>query len=98
MRQGSDPRVSHGAYELKLVGVSHAWRSRSRDVSSIRSAKELEGQTVAVGTLVSLTSVSLRMWLAQNGADPAKVQFIEMKFGEMPAALERGTVAAAYLV
>lgn len=66
--------------------------------SSIRSAKELEGQTVAVGTLVSLTSVSLRMWLAQNGADPAKVQFIEMKFGEMPAALEHGTVAAAYLV
>ena len=66
--------------------------------SSLRTAKQFEGLTIAVGTLSSLTSVSLRMWLAQNGADPAKVQFVEMKFVEMPAALQRGTVASAYLV
>ncbi|HXP93278.1 MAG TPA: ABC transporter substrate-binding protein [Candidatus Binatia bacterium] len=65
--------------------------------SSLRSAKSLEGQTIAVGTLVSLTSISLRMWLARNGANPAQVQFVEMRFSEMPAALQRGTVTAAYI-
>jgi NitT/TauT family transport system substrate-binding protein len=65
--------------------------------SPIRNAKAFEGLTIAVGTLVSLTSISLRMWLAQGGADPAKVQFVEMKFAEMPAALQRGTVASIYL-
>ncbi len=65
--------------------------------SPIRKAKDLEGKTLAVGTLVSLTSISLRMWLTKNGADPAKVQFAEMKFAEMPAALQRGTIDAAYI-
>jgi len=65
--------------------------------SSIRNAKGFEGATIAVGTLVSLTSVSLRMWLAQGGADLAKVQFVEMKFAEMPAAAQRGNVAGVYV-
>lgn len=65
--------------------------------SPVRTAKGLEGSTIAVGTLVSLTSISLRMWLARNGANPAQVQFVEMRFSEMPAALQRGTVAAAYI-
>lgn len=66
--------------------------------SSLHNAKQFEGLTIAVGTLQSLTTVSIRMWLAQNGADPAKVHFAEMKFGEMAAALQRGTVASAYMV
>lgn len=65
--------------------------------SPIRNAKGFEGLTIAVGTLVSLTSISLRMWLAQNGADQAKVQFVEMNFAEMAAALQRGAVAGIYL-
>jgi len=65
--------------------------------SPIRTAKQLEGTTLALGTLVSLTSISLKMWLEKNGADPAKVQFVEMKFSEMPAALQRGTVTSAYI-
>lgn len=68
------------------------------NTSPLRTARQFEGRTIAVGTLQSLTTVSLRMWLAQNGADPAKVQFAEMKFGEMAAALQRGTVASAYMV
>ena len=66
--------------------------------STVKTAKDFEGQTIAVGTLVSLTTISLRMWLSQNGASPDRVQFIEMRFPEMPAALERGTVAGAYMV
>jgi NitT/TauT family transport system substrate-binding protein len=92
---------------VPLVGIAGSGLFRSKEPtsglcvpanSSLRRAKQFEGLTIAVGTLSSLTSVSLRMWLAQNGADPAKVQFVEMKFVEMPAALQRGTVASAYLV
>ena len=66
--------------------------------SLIKTAKNFEGQTIAVGTLVSLTSIALRMWLSQNGINPEQVQFIEMRFSEMASALDRGTVAGAYLV
>jgi len=66
--------------------------------SPIKTAKNFEGQTIAVGTLVSLTSIALRMWLSQNGANPEQVQFIEMRFSEMSTALERGAVTGAYMV
>lgn len=62
-----------------------------------RGAKDLEGQTVAVITLGSLMAVAMKAWLTQQGADPEKVRFVEMPPPEMTAALERGTVAAAYL-
>jgi NitT/TauT family transport system substrate-binding protein len=91
---------------VPLVAIAGSGLFRSKEPTSglcvpasspLRNAKQFEGQTIAVGTLSSLTSISLRMWLAQNGADPAKVQFVEMKFVEMPAALQRGTVASAYI-
>ncbi len=91
---------------LPLVAIAGGGLFRAQEPTSalcvpsgspIRTAKQLEGTTLAVGTLVSLTSISLRMWLEKNGADPAKVSFIEMKFAEMPAALTRGTVASAYM-
>lgn len=62
------------------------------------TAKNLEGQTVAVGTLVSLTSIAIKMWLQRGGANVADVRFVEMPFSAMPQALERGTVAAAYVI
>jgi NitT/TauT family transport system substrate-binding protein len=92
---------------VPLVGIAGSGLFRSKEptsglcvpaASTLRTAKQFEGSTIAVGTLSSLTSISLRMWLAQNGADPAKVQFVEMKFAEMPAALQRGTVASAYMI
>jgi NitT/TauT family transport system substrate-binding protein len=65
--------------------------------STIARAAELEGQTVAVVSLVSLMSSAVKSWLTQNGADIAKIKFVEMPFPQMPAALSRGTLAAATL-
>lgn len=65
--------------------------------SSITNAKELEGQTVAVISLVSLQSNALKAWLTKGGADLSKVKLIEMPFPTMGPALTRGTVAAAML-
>ena len=65
--------------------------------STLVRAAELEGQTVAVVALVSLMSSAVKSWLAQNGADVAKIHFVELPFPQMPAALTRGTIAAACL-
>jgi NitT/TauT family transport system substrate-binding protein len=65
--------------------------------SPIVKAAELEGQTVAVVALVSLMSSAVKSWLTVNGADVAKVHFVEMPFPQMPGALARGVLAAACL-
>lgn len=65
--------------------------------SAVRTAKGFEGQTIALATLVSEASVTTKTWLARNGADVTKVRFVEMPFSAMAAALQRGTVAGAYL-
>jgi NitT/TauT family transport system substrate-binding protein len=65
--------------------------------STITKAADLEGQNVAVVSLVSLMSSAVKSWLTQNGADISKIHFIELPFPQMPPALTRGTVAAACL-
>jgi NitT/TauT family transport system substrate-binding protein len=65
--------------------------------STISRATDLEGQNVALVSLVSLSSAGLKSWLAQHGADVTKVHFIELPFSQMVTALDRGTVAAACL-
>jgi NitT/TauT family transport system substrate-binding protein len=65
--------------------------------SPIRTAKELEGKSIAVITLVGLGTASTKAWLAQNGADPNKVSFLELPTSSMQPALERGAVAAAVI-
>jgi NitT/TauT family transport system substrate-binding protein len=65
--------------------------------SPIQNAKALEGQTVAVISLVSLSSAAVKAWLSAGGADLSAVKFVELGFGEMPAALARGTVGAAFI-
>ncbi len=64
---------------------------------AMKSAKDIEGGTVALVALKSITEAAVREWLRQNGADLAKIKFIEMPYGEMTPALARGTVAAAFL-
>jgi NitT/TauT family transport system substrate-binding protein len=65
--------------------------------SPVRAAKELEGRIVAVPSLVSLSSMSVKAWLVQNGADVAKVHFVEMPQSVMAAAIVRGSIAAAHI-
>jgi NitT/TauT family transport system substrate-binding protein len=65
--------------------------------STIVRAKDLEGQVVGVVALASISSLGLREWLRQNGADLEKIRFIEMPFPSMIPALGRGTIAAALL-
>jgi NitT/TauT family transport system substrate-binding protein len=63
----------------------------------VRSAKELEGRTIAITALGDQTQIGLSAWIEKNGADPAKVHFIQIPFGEMRTALENGLADAAVI-
>jgi NitT/TauT family transport system substrate-binding protein len=65
--------------------------------STIKSAHDLEGKTVATPSLHGLTEISVGSWMAQNHADAASVKYVEMPFPTMPPALERGQIDAAVI-
>jgi NitT/TauT family transport system substrate-binding protein len=65
--------------------------------STIRTAKDLEGKTLAVIGLKTISEVGADTWLDKNHADISKIHVIEMTFPQMGPALERGTIAAAVL-
>lgn len=68
-----------------------------RSGTPYQRAKDFEGAAVAVPTLVSISSIACKTWFAKQGADVGKIHFIEMPFAEMPAALERGSIAGAFV-
>ena len=63
--------------------------------SSIKGPKDLEGKTIALNGLGVGLDLALDAWLANGGADPKSVKLVEVRFSEMGAALDRGTVDAA---
>ncbi|NNN36698.1 ABC transporter substrate-binding protein [Streptomyces sp. S3(2020)] len=65
--------------------------------SSIKSAKDLAGRTVAVNTLQNIGDTTVREVVREDGGDPSKVKFVEMPFDQMPAALDGGQVDAAWM-
>ncbi|MEV7283261.1 ABC transporter substrate-binding protein [Streptomyces sp. NPDC093252] len=66
--------------------------------SPIKSAKDLEGRTVAVNTLKNILDTSVRESVRKDGGDPSKVKFVELAFDQMPAALDKGQIDAAMAV
>jgi NitT/TauT family transport system substrate-binding protein len=62
--------------------------------SPIRSAKDLEGKTVAVNAVQGMNELCIRAVLQRDGVDASKVKFIEVPFPEMVGALENGRVDA----
>jgi NitT/TauT family transport system substrate-binding protein len=63
--------------------------------SPFKTAKDLDGGTIAVSSLNDFNQLGVAAWLEHNGVPPARVHFIELKFPEMGPALQRGTVQAA---
>jgi NitT/TauT family transport system substrate-binding protein len=65
--------------------------------SPVKTAKDLIGKTIAVSGIKNITQVGASAWLDQNGADPAKVNWIELPFPQMAPALAAGRVDAAVI-
>jgi NitT/TauT family transport system substrate-binding protein len=65
--------------------------------SPIKQAKDLVGKTIAVPTLVGLTTASLRAWLPQNGVPLESVKLVEFPQPSQLAAMQKGSIDAGLL-
>jgi NitT/TauT family transport system substrate-binding protein len=66
--------------------------------SSIQSVADLAGKRVAVNNLKNIGEVTIRKGIEDAGGDPSNVEFVELPFPEMPAAVQSGNVDAAWVV
>lgn len=66
--------------------------------SPVESPKELEGKKVAINTLKNINETAVRASVRAAGGDPDEVDFVEMAFDQMPAALDGGRIDAAMVV
>jgi NitT/TauT family transport system substrate-binding protein len=65
--------------------------------SGIESAADLAGRSVAVNTLNGMGGLTIREAVRADGGDPDAVEFTELPFPDMPAALEAGNVDAVWV-
>lgn len=65
--------------------------------SPIESAADLEGKTFAVNTLNGPIDLTVRALVRDAGRDPDSVQFVELGFPDMVAAVNEGRVDAAMI-
>lgn len=66
--------------------------------SPLRTAKDLNGKTVALSTLRDLVQISCMKWMDENGGDSSSVKWIEMTTAIMAPALVAGRIDAAIVV
>lgn len=66
--------------------------------SPLKSPKELEGRKVAINTLKNINETAVRASVRSAGGDPDEVEFVELPFDQMPAALDKGQIDAAMVV
>lgn len=63
--------------------------------SGIDSVEDLAGKTIAVNGLNGIDDVTIKAILDDNGIDPESVEFVEVPFPDMIAAVETGQVDVA---
>jgi NitT/TauT family transport system substrate-binding protein len=65
--------------------------------SQMRTAKDLNGKTVALDAVKNITSVALHAWMDKNGGDFATVRLFELPVPQMGVAIKAGRVDAAFI-
>jgi NitT/TauT family transport system substrate-binding protein len=65
--------------------------------SVVRTAKDLNGKTIATGTFHSLPQTATCLWIDLNGGDSSTVKFVEIPFPAMAAAVAANRVDAAFV-
>jgi NitT/TauT family transport system substrate-binding protein len=87
---------------LKIIGSGSTYTTKNPttvmlvpNASTLRSARDLNGKTLAVNVLKGIVHVSAQAWIDKNGGDSKSVRYIELPFAAMPAALAANRVDAA---
>jgi NitT/TauT family transport system substrate-binding protein len=92
--------------DLRVI-ASGNWSSGDRDNDgytimsaddSITELTDLEGMTVATNTVNAIGDSVVREAVELAGGDPDSIEFVEMPFPDMPAAMDSGQVDAAWIV
>jgi NitT/TauT family transport system substrate-binding protein len=84
--------IAGGATNVKAKNESHAIQVAKN--SPLKTAKDLEGKTVAVNTLNNIVHLMAMAWIDKNGGSSSKVKFVEVPFPQMQATLSAGKVDA----
>ncbi|MEN3360811.1 MAG: NitT/TauT family transport system substrate-binding protein [Mycobacteriales bacterium] len=66
--------------------------------SPIHSAADLAGKRVAVNTLQNINTTTLNKAVRKAGGDPSKINYTELAFPDIPAAVAKGDVDAGQVV
>lgn len=66
--------------------------------SDVTDVSELGDATIAVNNLENIGDTSVRDSIREAGGDPSGVEFLELDFPDMPAALDQGEIDAAWVV
>lgn len=66
--------------------------------STLKTAADLAGKTIAVSGLNDLTYFATRAWIDKNGGNSAASKYVELPFPTMAAAVISHRVDAAYIV
>ena len=70
----------------------------ARSESGVVDAAGLAGKRVAVNTLNNIGTTTINESIRAAGGDPSGVEYVELPFPDMPAALDAGNVDAAWVV
>jgi NitT/TauT family transport system substrate-binding protein len=84
--------IAGGATNVKAKSESHAIEVAKN--SALKTAKDLEGKTIAVNTLNNIVHLMAMAWIDKNGGSSSNVKFVEVPFPQMEATLSAGKVDA----
>jgi NitT/TauT family transport system substrate-binding protein len=65
--------------------------------SPYQTQADLRGQRIAVNTLAGLVELQVRECMAAGGLQEGDYELVEIPFPDMPAAIQQGNVAAAFI-
>ncbi|MEK7334570.1 MAG: ABC transporter substrate-binding protein [Candidatus Binatota bacterium] len=88
--------VANGAINKR--GTNDVFGFQVAEDSPIKSAKDLNGKTIASNTLNNIIHASGQHWIDSNGGDSSKVKWVEVPFPQMEPALVQKHIDACVAV
>lgn len=98
--------AANNGVPLQAVGAGNYTTGEEPDIgavvvpegSDIQTAADLAGRSVAVNTLNNIGDSTVRNVVDSDGGDSSGIQFVEMGFPDMPAAVSGEQVDAAWIL